>query len=393
MADSGGVAVAGHEMPEAQPVELGTVEEVSFITTDIRRTSRRCKIIDEDEPLVDTTEALSLRSKKTERVQKRLHKKQQRAATRTAPVSLLDLPPELLEEIFGNLPPSSIYDLLLTSHGIYNFIKERENSIIREIIRRRYWVLSRCFVLPVSFSDVDCSAHPALLSTKRQNMLTIHKKPYSHVKGIDHLKICTCMACVFAWNNLCLILDLAHWQPNLNNREPIPMIPRGSTPEWNKTLLDRNAAIVEQAMHSPLTYARCLQTHLETTTSTILRTFKTKNPPSTVPTQRLYHLTHDEARKGTDAFLDRSGPPSYEFPWHRDNYYALEAYVPNRKWSRERGRWIYYAEGLHEKDLQWVKDRFAPGSGDAVPSEGMVAKFREQARDQRTASWPGKGAG
>jgi hypothetical protein len=47
-----------------------------------------------------------------------------------------------------------------------------------------------------------------------------------------------------------------------------------------------------------------------------------------------------------------------------DNYYSLAAYVPNRKWSRENQKWLYYADGLHERDLVWVKERFTP----AIPS-------------------------
>jgi len=57
-------------------------------------------------------------------------------------------------------------------------------------------------------------------------------------------------------------------------------------------------------------------------------------------------------------YLARKGPPSYEFPYHRDNYYNLEAYVPNRKWSHEEGCWKYYAATQHERDLEWVRDRF-----------------------------------
>ena len=154
-----------------------------------------------------------------------------------------------------------------------------------------------------------------------------------------------------------MILDLSYWQKNLNEREPILMIPRGTTPEWNRKLLDANAAIVSRAMQSPLVHAAILEKHLRTTIQTIFRTFRGKK---TVHPKRLYHLTQAEAEKETDEFLERSGPPSYEFPWHRDNYYGLEAYVPNRKWSREQERWLYYADGLHYRDLEWVKQRFTP---------------------------------
>ncbi|KAK3720593.1 hypothetical protein LTR37_003642 [Vermiconidia calcicola] len=305
--------------------------EVSFISTGTEKHSRRGKIIDEDEPLIDTTAALTLRSKKTDRAQKRLQKRQQRAAARPASLSLLDLPPELVQEIVTYLRPSNVFVLAQVSGSIHGFIEQHESAIARDIIKRRYWVLARCFPLPVAFDNVDSTAYPSLLSEKRQDMLQIHRKPYQHVKGIDPLK------------------------KNLNEREPIPMIPRGTSPEWNRQLLETNASVVEKAMASPLCYAGILERHLRTTVQTITRTFRGKK---TVHPKRLYHLTPAEADKETDAFLERSGPPSYEFPWHRDNYYGLEAYVPNRKWSKEKEKWMYYAEGLHERDLQWIKERF-----------------------------------
>jgi hypothetical protein len=319
--------------------------------------TKKGRILDDDEHLIDTTAALTLHSKKTKRSEKQLQKKQQKAAKRPNPTSLLDLPPELLEEVASYLRPSDVFQLIRTSRGVRGFIYEHESAIAREIIQRRYWVLSRCFVSPVSFENTDDSARPALLSETRQNMLQIHRKPYQHVKGVDPLKVCTCVSCVFAWNNLNMILDLSHWQRNLNRREPIPMIPRGTTPEWNRKLVEANADIVEKAMKSRLVYTAILEKHLQTTVATIFRTFRGRK---TVHPKRLYHLTPTEAVKETDEFLERSGPPSYEFPWHRDNYYGLEAYAPNRKWNKDKESWAYYPEGQHEKDLQWVKEKFTP---------------------------------
>ena len=140
-------------------------------------------------------------------------------------------------------------------------------------------------------------------------MLQIHRKPYQHIiKSIDPRKVCTCMNCVFAWNNLCLILDLAHWQKSLDKREPLPMIPRGTSPEWNLKLLDANAAIVERAMEGHLLqHALILEKHLQTTMSTLSRTFRGRK---TVHPKRLYHFTNVDAETETDEFLERSGPPS-----------------------------------------------------------------------------------
>jgi hypothetical protein len=183
------------------------------------------------------------------------------------------------------------------------------------------------------------------------------------------------MSCVLAWNNLCIILDLAHWQGNFDNREPLPIIPRGRNPEWNIDLLEKNAEIVTKAMHSPLAHARILQTHLDVTTRTILRTEKYRRKgdndkpntkDKTVPPQprkpRLYHLTDDEAAAGTDEYLERSGPPSYQPIYMRDNYYSVEAFVPNRKWDKDEQRWHYYSKWPkpHENDLAWLVARFTP---------------------------------
>jgi hypothetical protein len=354
-------------------------DEVSYITTGVRKPSRKSKPID-DEPLVDTTAALPLRSKKILRLKRKAVDKQKKAAQRPPVTNLMDLPPELLQEVFGYLCASDIFRLLLVGRPVHAFVLDHENAIARDIIRRRYWVLARCFPLPVAFENVDPSARSALLSDRMQNMLQIHKKPYQHVKGIDPHKICTCLSCVLAWNNLNAVLDLSHWQKNLNEREPIPMIPRGTTPEWNTQLLDKHTAVVEKAMTSRHCYARILEKHLRTTIETISRTIRGKK---TMHPRRLYHLTHQEAAKETDEFLERGGPPSYEFPWHRDNYYGLEAYVPNRKWAKEQEKWLYYAEGLHERDLQLVKERFsatepAPGLAKLAPLDEFIEEFRKQ---------------
>lgn len=359
-----------------QPPKIA--EDSTIITTGLRKTSKKAlPPVDEDEPLVDTTAALKLHSKKTERAQKRLHKRQQKFVGRPAATSFLDLPPELLQEVLGYLRPTDLLRLLRVDHSIRDFILENENSLVRDVVKRRYWVLSRCFPVPVALKDVDSTAHPALLSDKRQDMLHIHKKPYQHIKGIDPLQICTCLTCVLAWNNLNVILDLSHWQSNLNSREPIPMISRGTNPEWNQKLLDAHATIVEKAMTSRLTWAVILEKHLRTTVGTILRTFRGRK---TVHPRRLYHLTPAEANTEHDEFLERSGPPSFELPWHRDNYYNLEAYVPNRKWSKEGEKWLYYVDGLHEKDLQWVKERFTPEPPKKDKAlEDFIAGFKEQA--------------
>jgi hypothetical protein len=317
------------------------------------------------EPLIDTTAKLSLNSKKILRLRRRAEKKQAiRKAHSHGIHSFLDLPPELLLGVLGHLLPSDVSQLLVLNTSLRSFILGNESAITEEIIKRRYWVLRQCFPLPVTLDHVPVSAQQTLQSQGWQDRLRIHKNPYQHIKPIDPTTVCTCMSCVLAWNNLCIVLDLAHWQSNLELREPIPIIPRGTTPEWNIDLLQRNADIVTKAMKSPLTYARILQTHLNTTTRTIIRSgkWRKKGEKITTPRPRLYHLTDAEAVSGADAYLERSGPPSYQPIFMRDNYYSVEAFVPNRKWDKEEQTWKYYSKWPkpHENDLEWLSARYMP---------------------------------
>ncbi|KAJ9653721.1 hypothetical protein H2198_007119 [Neophaeococcomyces mojaviensis] len=311
----------------------------------------------EEEPLVDTTTALPLNSKKTGRMQKRQNKKTLEAAIKPADMALLDLPAEIVAEVLGYLRASDVFRLTRVSHSMRDFINENEKAISNDLIRRRYWILYRCFPLPVPFKDVPAEFHDDLLNGRRQELLHIHRKSYhQHVEMVDPYSVCTCMTCVFAWNNLCLLVDLHHWQDNLANREPIPMIPRGTQPQWNQDLLKRNADVVRLAMSQPLYYTAILEKHLATITGTILRFSQWKKRGATPSKPRLYHLTDWDVASGTDEFLDRSGPPSYDFPFHRDNYYSIEAYLPNRKFGVD-GKWYYYAlpPASHERDLEWTR--------------------------------------
>ena len=187
-------------------------EDVTYIVPVSHQQSTKAKVFDENEPLIDTTEALTKRSKKTERAFKCVTTRQRKGPSRTTPTASLDLPPELLEHVLGFLRASDVFRLTQVNHLLKDFIERNENATARDIIQRRYWVLSRCFPLPVPFEKVDSSAIPALLNERRQDMMQIHRKPYNHVKGFDALKICTCNSCVSHWNNLCLLLDLSHWQ-------------------------------------------------------------------------------------------------------------------------------------------------------------------------------------
>lgn len=330
-----------------------------------RRARRGGDLSSDDEPLIDKTTALSLRSKKTLRTQKKLQRKEAKKVHSDIK-SFLDLPHELLSLVFSFLEPSDIFSLQLVSQLTNDIILDYESAIAASIISRRYWVLAQCFRLPIPLSSVPQNAHPALLSPDWQSKLRLHKNPsYQHFAQIDPNELCTCMHCVLAWNNLNIILDLAHFQSHLDAREPLPIIPRGRHPEWNTELLAAHAVTVTKAIYSPLTYARILQLHLQTTTRTILRSsrWRKKGEKADVIKPRLYRMSDADVDVGTDQYLERSGPPSYQAPYMRDNYYTVEAFVPNRKWDKEEGKWLYYpkgGKGPHEADLAWVVARFTP---------------------------------
>jgi hypothetical protein len=314
----------------------------------------------EEEPLIDKTAALHLHSKKTERLQKREQKKSEKVAEVLASkYTIQDLPTELVLNIIAFLEPSSIFRLSRTSSGIRDFILENEDHIANNVLTTRYGTLFRCFPLPFSFDEVPMDVRPALLSERRQEIMGIHRKAYyQHIPQYDPHAICTCMTCVFSWNNLCLIIDLNYWQKCLEKREPITMIPRGTTPDWNQKLLSRNAGIVRTAMQHKMMYAAILEKHLATITTTILRSSRWKRKGDKKPKgPRLYNMLDSDVRAGSDVFLENAGQPSHEFLFHRDNYYGVEAYLPNRKWSSEGKKWYYYAlpPVQHERDLEWVR--------------------------------------
>jgi hypothetical protein len=136
---------------------------------------------------------------------------------------------------------------------------------------------------------------------------------------------------------------------NLNQGEPIPMIPRGKYPQWNQDLIEQSAAVVEKALYDRLWYARILQSHLNSTVGSIRRHSKNSGNK-----RRRFRMTGEDAAMEDDIFLERSGPPSTDFPWHRDNYYMLEAYLPNRGWNSEVGEWRYMPNSQHDKDVGFV---------------------------------------
>ncbi|KAF2433652.1 hypothetical protein EJ08DRAFT_607448 [Tothia fuscella] len=309
---------------------------------------RKEEIIGEGEdPLVDTTAAIPLNSKRTQR-QKKKQQKKDKAHKELA--TLLDLPSELFMTVLGYSRPSDVFVLSRVSKDLREFILYQEATITREIIDCRYLALSKCFPLPIPLERVDKNVHPAMLSEERQTMLNLHKKPYQHIKPPDPQALCTCLTCMLAWNNLCLVVDFAFWQGNLDRGEPITIIARGKYPEWNQKLVSDNATIVTKALDSPLYYARLLEEHLRSTINSARRHGNNKGNK-----RRRFRMTSDDAASETDCFLERSGPPSMDFPFHRDNYYMLEAYLPNRGWNQEQQRWMYIPASQHDRDVEHVK--------------------------------------
>lgn len=324
-----------------------------------RATRRHDDETSDDEPLVDKTAALTLNSKKTARQQKCVAKRRVQTSVQT----LLDLPHEILTNVLSFLKPSDIFVLLRVSHAVHDLLLENELAISLEIIARRYSLIAQCFPLPRLLVSVPKEAHPALLSGRWQQFMRIHRFSYQQIsQPADHLNVCSCTSCILSWNNLNIVLDLAHWQHKLANREPLPIMARGEVTEWNVNLLAKHARILEQAMDHPLTYAAILQKHLDTTTSTILRSsrWRRKGEDPSVVKPRLYGMTDVEAASGSDAFLARKGRENFNPIYMRDQYYSLEVWMPNRKWDREEERWRYYAKPQHDNDVKYVAERFTP---------------------------------
>lgn len=315
-------------------------------------------IVDDDfdlEPLEDKTEALPLRSKRTERAQKKQIKKTSKS--KPASSNLFSLPYELIMDILSLLRPSDIFSFSRTCRPLHDFIMQKEPIIARNIIAYRYGCLEKCFRLPVLMVDVDPAVHQAMQSDERQELLNIHKKPYQHIQPPDPSLVCTCLTCMLRWSALCLIVDFAHWQDNLDKGEPIPMIQRGKHPEWNQQLISKNAATVRKALYSPLWHGRLLETHLNSTTRAIKRHSANKGDR-----RRRFRMERADMESETDEFLKRSGPPSLDFPFHRDNYYMLESYLPNRGWNADEQRWMYMPASQHDTDIQFVL-RWAEAKG------------------------------
>ncbi|KAI5863726.1 hypothetical protein GGS23DRAFT_604741 [Durotheca rogersii] len=308
--------------------------------------------VDEDDELgalEDKTEPLTLRSRRTERARKR----QARKAGKTGHQPyhyLMSLPYELVIEILSFLRPSDIFNLQRVNRSFHLFITDSEGSIARAISSWRYVCLGRCFRSPVLIEQMDPAIRVFVQSPHRQDQLNIYRRFPLHVQPPDPGELCTCLTCLQRWLSLCLVVDFAHWQRNLDIGEPIPMIPPGRLPEWNRALVTSNAAIVRKALRSPLWHARLLETHLDSTTRSIRRHTENKGNK-----RQRFFMSKEDLESGSDRFLAGPGPPSLDIPYHRDNYYMLEAYLPERAWNATSKSWTYVPAEQHDKDVEYIK--------------------------------------
>lgn len=299
-------------------------------------------------PVEDLTQPLALRSKRTERRRKKLEKLANSKSSAPRPIGLLDLPYELLMNILELLRPSDLFALCRVSRPLRAFFLAEEASIVRRVVNLRYPILERCFLRPVLMREVEPAVQPLLRSPDRPDLNPSHRIAHQNIPPPDDAFHCTCLTCVVRWNALCAVVDFAHWQDNLDNGVPIPTIPRGTLPSWNRDLLARNRRIVLNSLTRPLWYARILETHLDSTTRSIRRHSLNK-----ADRRPHFHLTKEEMKLGTDVFLQRQGPPTFDYPYSRELYYMLEAFLPGRSWVAADRKWVYVSQTQewHQIDL------------------------------------------
>ncbi|KAK2038475.1 F-box domain-containing protein [Colletotrichum somersetense] len=317
--------------------------------------------------------SLNLRSKKAERMKRKLQKKTAKTSNHQ-PTHLLHLPNEILVSIMMHMLPSDILKASHTCQTLRELVKYNETLLSRHIVSTRYPVLGRCFRLPVSLGDINHKFHPVLQYETRIEMLGIHRR-YRHIPQPDPFRACTCLTCVLRWQALFTIVDFNHWQRDLAAGNPIPVIPRGEEPEWNEKLKEKTACIVLRALESPIIYACLLETHLRNTCASIKR--QTDNKGNR---RRHFAMLKEEAESDADHFLEREGPTTADMPFQRDGYDLLEAYLPGRTWLKNEKRWAYMPADIHDRDLAWAVTRWSPVFAvKPIPKED---KIKDETRPQ-----------
>ena len=302
-----------------------------------------------EEELVDLTEALALRSKRTERRRRKRETKDAKSRSRGAAAGLLNLPYEITMHILTMLRPSDVFCLSRTNKAFSFFVQEQEETLVRDITAARYACLSRCFRVPVLLKNMEPALCRHLKDAERHDKWYTSQRGFQHIAAWDKETMCSCGSCILRWNTLCVAVDFAHWQDDLDKGKPLPTIARGRNPQWNQRLVESHAAVVRKAFTSRLWHARILEAHLDSTIRSIRRHAENKG------NRRLrFRMTKADERAESDAFLERAGPPSVDVPWHRDNYYLLEAYLPNRAWFMGPRDWVYVPADQHDRDVELV---------------------------------------
>lgn len=326
---------------------------------------------------------LTVFSKKSERLRK---KQLKRGKPKDSQITLLDLPFDILIQVLSLLRASDVFRLSRTCRSLHSFLLDEHCvRVARAIVQWRYPCLEKCMRLPVLISTIPDVFREALQDQERLKGHDIRRRPYyQHIKPPDPDVVCTCLTCVLRWNVLCLAVDFAHWQDSLDANEPLPMIPRGRQPEWNSRLLDSHASVVEKAILRSVGGEACAMWHaviLEAHLNSMVRSIR-RHAANKFNKRTRFRLTPQDAVLETDEFLQRKGPPSLDFPFHRDNYYMLEAYLPNRSWFSEEGRWGYMPAEQHDKDLEqlrkwvaWRRSRTQPDKSGLPNSDTWVMNF------------------
>lgn len=304
-----------------------------------------------DEPRVKEDGNLVVVSRRTQRQQRKKHLKSLHKGPGTERRGILDLPYELMIAALIYLCPSDLFRLARTNTLFYALIMEHEvqEELAKGIIKWRYPTLEKCFGVPALLSNIDPDTRSILQSEECSTMLASHKVRFSHIKEPDLNTICSCITCRRRWDALCVVVDFAHWQSYLEDGEPLPMVLPGRNTKWNLKLVDANAAIVTKALYNPLWYACILEGHLRASSAAIIRHSQNKG------NKRLhFKLSILDYRKETDMFLDRHGPQWLDFPYNRDQYYMLEAFMPNRAWNDVENHWMYLPIDQHIFDLKYL---------------------------------------
>jgi hypothetical protein len=339
---------------------------------------------------VDLTQPLPSHSKRTKRQLKKLQKKASQPKLRASGRGLLDLPHELLWAILEFLRPSDLFALGRVNKPLRAFILATEARLARAVIKIRYPILERCFPMPVHMANVSPTMQTLLQSPCRPDIQHAHRPQHQNIPRPDAVSVCTCLTCLGRWNALCAVVDFAHWQEHLDHSKALPQIPRGRSPAWNQQLLEGNARVVTNAMTRPLWYARVLEAHLNSTTRSVLR-----HSQNTADKRRHFQLTAEDLRAGTDAFLHNQGPCEVVYPFARDNYYMLEAFLPGRCWVADHQKWIYVSDGLewHYADLESLAKLAPPRhSEEEVSSPDLrVAIYESRNLVESTKVLEGKG--